>query len=432
MPNELSHTESAEVENFFGGLMPTTDNPGGLFPDGFPDGLPTGFPPNDWIPKFSCNEELGCECYVPHNQPMCENDNCKSLGGKCVMPHMIPPTGYETNFNCNETLGCKCYTPSLTGCNNESCTEIGGSCFMPEQYVPDTYAFQFYCLENEGCKCYKKITDCIIEILDEIEAMIDQIIQKIQDLIQDIENSNSKFFSPVVSIVLEHVRTLNEVLSKFEDFAYSTNDTIENFEMIKDLIGVFLNDFDNLLQTTSMNANDVEPLNELLNSTMELREIVDMVQLDLSSPSGSTYMPPTTTSMATPTTTSEIPNGCCESIIIKASGDVDQIYPLQQSSYKYIGLCYNQACWQIENVDETSNYILYMDPTDGYWKIKDDFDYSSEDFNVMQQSNAGWFSCPTDENIDWDYQNADGDWVSTSSNINITCSGKLIILKQKF
>ena len=175
-----------------------------------------------------------------------------------------------------------------------------------------------------------------------------------------------------------------------------------------------------------MNANDVEPLNELLNSTMELREIVDMVQLDLSSPSGSTYMPPTTTSMATPTTTSEIPNGCCESINIKAIGDVDQTYPLQQSSYKYIGLCYNQACWQIENVDETSNYILYMDPTDGYWKIKDDFDYSSEDFNVIQQSNAGWFSCPTDKNIDWSFQHVDGDWVSiqySSMYINVTCPG---------
>ena len=417
MPNQLSHTESREVQNFFG-LSPTTENPG--FPED-PDF------PNGWVPIFYCNQELGCECYVPHNIS-CENDDCKSLNGKCVMPHMIPPTGYETNSYCNETLGCKCYTLPLTGCNNDSCTEIGGSCFMPEQYVPATYAFQFFCMEDEGCKCYKKICDVILEILDEIEVWIDQIIEKIQALIEDLENA-TKFFSPAISVVLEYVQAMTEIISNFEDFAYSTNDTIENFDVIKSLIGIFLNDFDNVLQTTSMNANDVDPLNELLNSTMELREIVDMVQLDLSSP-GSTNMPISSTT--TPTTTSEIPNGCCPlmSVNVQVSGDVAQIYPwLSFGSYKYIGICYNYACWQIENVDETSNYILYKDPTDGYWKIKDDFDYSSEDFNVIQQSNAGWFSCPTDENIDWSYQNDDGDWVSTSSNnqyINITCAGNLI------
>ena len=122
-----------------------------------------------------------------------------------------------------------------------------------------------------------------------------------------------------------------------------------------------------------------------------------------------------------------IPYDCCEFIDIKVSNDVAQLYPLLQSLYKYIGIQNGHGSWQMENVDSSSNYILFYE--DGYWKIIDDFDYSGDyaDDGVIQQGTySESVSCPTDV-IDWRYFTDEYSWTSTSYNnqyINITCSGR--------
>ena len=114
--------------------------------------MPNELPPDGYLSKFYCNENLNCKCYVPLIQ--CENDECKKMEGKCVLPNETPPSGYVSSFHCNEKLGCKCYTLAPPTCENNKCKNKGGKCIMPSETPPSGYEADGFCDTKIKCKCY--------------------------------------------------------------------------------------------------------------------------------------------------------------------------------------------------------------------------------------------------------------------------------------
>ena len=114
------------------------------------DNAPSGFES-----LFKCNQELNCKCFTPP----CESNQCSQKGGICINKFDNPPSGYTQKGVCNQKLGCKCYVPEV--CENEKCQDIFGVCVKKGDSVPFDNLYQLatgnkkYCDEASDCKCYK-------------------------------------------------------------------------------------------------------------------------------------------------------------------------------------------------------------------------------------------------------------------------------------
>ena len=142
----------------------------------------------DWEPRFSCNENMDCQCYLPREEE-CENDQCTGNGGKCIMPGEQKPQGWEMRGYCNQEMQCKCFGPKTEECKNTQCTNVKkGTCVLAGETPPANSIAKGFCNKDMGCKCYvpqsdPEPADCKNEKCEQIFGVC---VQKGQSVASDL------------------------------------------------------------------------------------------------------------------------------------------------------------------------------------------------------------------------------------------------------
>ena len=234
--------------------------------------------PNGWVPKFYCNKETECQCYLPP----CENDRCQELGGVCMMPSIVAPNHKE-------------------------------------------YQYQFYCNEDLGCKCYLKVIPIVLWTMDEIDMMLIKVEDVIREKIKSFNKRQVKrsghgsggqhgepTFPP--GVTGNKLEEMQYILSYLEEFVTATNASIEIefFKTGKELISSFLNDLDDQLAGV-----DVDTLGQILDSILDFnlmmktaRNIISGSLIETPTTDIPTAIPPTTAPPPGSPTTAPPPMEC--------------------------------------------------------------------------------------------------------------------------